>query len=461
MGIRFMTLLSLLLLAAPPCQAAAPKTPPVNSPSPAKIMFDQVGEEQDAARKKAVFEQLRALADQGDSEAVGLTAALLYPQDLRAAYSYTLKSLDQPARLPRQILMIQGLQCERGFNEKLAADTANQHAADASPAKQAAARIVLGLLAEYGGGDIVMSKTRALEQFRQAADLGNPFGLTLQGRIYEFDGGKEVPVDQARALELYKSAADRNDPHGIWMYATLKKELGDDREWESLVRKSATLGNEGAMVDLGEWLVRMGDDKSRQEGNHWLSLAMRLNNPYAFKVFALLVEEGKIPVEHPAAVAWTRYRDVSFYPCGANYGPEGMARVLPGLKSEPASVIRTLSKNGITGLAMDMLARNAANGKVRQAAREWAISQENTDSGKHRLALLIEATYAAMQYDERAAMADAEAYAASLYAPLEALLIKTVTYLNDLSSIDMEIERHLGGNGALSRHYVAATPSHS
>jgi hypothetical protein len=358
--------------------------------------------------------------------------------------------------MPRQILLIQGLQCHGGFNEKQALDAANQQlkAAGSNADMKAPALIVLGLLNEYGGGGIVSSKTRALDYFRQAAELGNAFALTLQGRIHEFDGGKDVPVDKAKALELYKAAAARNDPHGIRLHAMLSKELGnaagEGPVWEAAIRKSASLGNEGAMVDLGEWMLSKADEKSRQEGMGWLDMGIRMQSSYAHNRFAQAQEQGKIPSEHPIVLAWVRYRDEASFPCGSPTGPDGMARLLPRLQAEPAAAIASISKDGVGGAALALLKLDPANRNVRQAVWDWVFSQDNRVPLEHKLTLWEQTALEKVQYDDREAFADASAYAAGLFEPLDDLLRGTGAYLNDEAEIEAGFDKRLNRNAALS-----------
>lgn len=358
--------------------------------------------------------------------------------------------------MPRQILLIQGLQCHGGFNEKQALDAANQQlkAAGSNADMKAPALIVLGLLNEYGGGGIVSSKTRALDYFRQAAELGNAFALTLQGRIHEFDGGKDVLVDKAKALELYKAAAARNDPHGIRLHAMLSKELGnaagEGPVWEAAIRKSASLGNEGAMVDLGEWMLSKADEKSRQEGMGWLDMGIRMQSSYAHNRFAQALEQGKIPSEHPIVLAWVRYRDEASFPCGSPTGPDGMARLLPRLQAEPAAAIASISKDGVGGAALALLKLDPANRNVRQAVWDWVFSQDNRVPLEHKLTLWEQTALEKVQYDDREAFADASAYAAGLFEPLDDLLRGTGAYLNDEAEIEAGFDKRLNRNAALS-----------
>jgi hypothetical protein len=358
--------------------------------------------------------------------------------------------------MPRQILLIQGLQCHGGFNEKQALDAANQQlkAAGSNADMKAPALIVLGLLNEYGGGGIVSSKTRALDYFRQAAELGNAFALTLQGRIHEFDGGKDVLVDKAKALELYKAAAARNDPHGIRLHAMLSKELGnaagEGPVWEAAIRKSASLGNEGAMVDLGEWMLSKADEKSRQEGMGWLDMGIRMQSSYAHNRFAQAQEQGKIPSEHPIVLAWVRYRDEASFPCGSPTGPDGMARLLPRLQAEPAAAIASISKEGVGGAALALLKLDPANRNVRQAVWDWVFSQDNRVPLEHKLTLWEQTALEKVQYDDREAFADASAYAAGLFEPLDDLLRGTGAYLNDEAEIEAGFDKRLNRNAALS-----------
>jgi hypothetical protein len=380
----------------------------------------------------------------------------LYRDDIAQAFTYVLKSFADQAPMPRQILLIQGLQCHGGFNEKQALDAANQQlkAAGSNADMKAPALIVLGLLNEYGGGGIVSSKTRALDYFRQAAELGNAFALTLQGRIHEFDGGKDVPVDKAKALELYKAAAARNDPHGIRLHAMLSKELGnaagEGPVWEAAIRKSASLGNEGAMVDLGEWMLSKADEKSRQEGMGWLDMGIRMQSSYAHNRFAQALEQGKIPSEHPIVLAWVRYRDEASFPCGSPTGPDGMARLLPRLQAEPAAAIASISKEGVGGAALALLKLDPANRNVRQAVWDWVFSQDNRVPLEHKLTLWEQTALEKVQYDDREAFADASAYAAGLFEPLDDLLRGTGAYLNDEAEIEAGFDKRLNRNAALS-----------
>lgn len=433
------------------------KTPTAANPAfAAKKLFDQLGELEDAAQYKAKFEELRALADAGDTQAASYAAVTLYRGDKAQAFTYVLKSFADQAPMPRQILLIQGLQCHGGFNEKQALDAANQQlkAAGSNADMKAPALIVLGLLNEYGGGGIVSSKTRALDYFRQAAELGNAFALTLQGRIHEFDGGKDVLVDKAKALELYKAAAARNDPHGIRLHAMLSKELGnaagEGPVWEAAIRKSASLGNEGAMVDLGEWMLSKADEKSRQEGMGWLDMGIRMQSSYAHNRFAQALEQGKIPSEHPIALAWVRYRDEASFPCGSPTGPDGMARLLPRLQAEPAAAIASISKEGVGGAALALLKLDPANRNVRQAVWDWVFSQDNRVPLEHKLTLWEQTALEKVQYDDREAFADASAYAAGLFEPLDDLLRGTGAYLNDEAEIEAGFDKRLNRNAALS-----------
>lgn len=422
----------------------------------AKTLFEQLGELEDAAQYKAKFEELRALADAGNTQAASYTAVTLYPRYKDEAFAYILKSFANQAPMPRQILLIQGLQCNGGFDEKQALDAANQQlkAAGSNADMQAAALIVLGLLNEYGGGGIVSSKPRALDYFRQAAELGNAFGLTLQGRIHEFDGGNDVPVDQAKALELYKAAAARNDPHGVRLFAMLSKELGNaggkEPAWEAAIRKSASLGNEGAMVDLGEWLLNKADEKSRQEGQGWLDMGIRMQSSYAHNRFAQALEQGKIASEHPIALAWVRYRDEASFPCGSPNGPDGMARLLPRLQAEPAAAIASISKDGVGGAALALLKLDPANRNVRQAVWQWLFSQDNRVPLEHKLTLWKEIALDRVQYDDREALTDVNAYAAGLFEPLDGLLRGTGAYFNNEAEIEAAFDKRLNRKAALS-----------
>jgi TPR repeat protein len=425
----------------------------------AKKLFEQLGELEDAGQYKAKFEELRALADAGNTQAASYTAVTLYPRYKAEAFTYILKSFANQAPMPRQMLLIQGLQCNGGFDEKMVLNAANRQleAAAANADMKATALIVLGLLNEYGGGGIVSSKPRALDYFRQAAELGNAFGLTLQGRIHEFDGGNDVPVDQAKALELYKAAAARNDPHGIRLLAMLNKELGNaggnadgkEQAWEAAIRKSASLGNEGAMVDLGEWLLNKADEKSRQEGQGWLDMGIRMQSSYAHNRFAQALEQGKIASEHPIALAWVRYRDEAGFPCGSPTGPDGMARLLPRLHAEPAAAIASISKDGVGGAALALLKLDPANRNVRQAVWQWLFSQDNRAPFEHKYALWKATALEKVQYDDRDAFADVSAYAASLFEPLDGLLRETEVYLNNAAEIEAAFDQRLHRNVAL------------
>ena len=422
----------------------------------AKKLFEQLGELEDAGQYKAKFEELRALADAGNTQAASYTAVTLYPSYKEEAFTYILKSFANQAPMPRQMLLIQGLQCNGGFDEKMVLNAANRQleAAGANADMKATALIVLGLLNEYGGGGIVSSKPRALDYFRQAAELGNAFGLTLQGRIHEFDGGNDVPVDRAKALELYKAAAARNDPHGIRLLAMLNKEMGNaggkEQAWEVAIRKSASLGNEGAMVDLGEWLLNKADEKSRLEGQGWLDMGIRMQSSYAHNRFAQALDQGKIASEHPIALAWVRYRDEAGFPCGSPTGPDGMARLLPRLQAEPAAAIASISKEGVGGAALALLKLDPANRNVRQAVWDWVFSQDNRVPLEHKLTLWEQTALEKVQYDDREAFADASAYAAGLFEPLAGLLRRTGAYLNDEDEIEARFDKRLNRNAALS-----------
>jgi hypothetical protein len=127
-----------------------------------------------------------------------------------------------------------------------------------------------------------------------------------------------------------------------------------------------------------------------------------------------------------------------------------MARLLPRLQAEPAAAIASISKDGVGGAALALLKLDPANRNVRQAVWDWVFSQDNRVPLEHKLTLWEQTALEKVQYDDREAFADASAYAAGLFEPLDDLLRGTGAYLNDEAEIEAGFDKRLNRNAALS-----------
>lgn len=432
----------------------------------ARALFLELTSNGKIADGQAKFDALRALADQGDPMAIAFVAAIAYGQNNEVAFDYLLKGFAAPPAFASEVHLIQGFQCNRGFNERAAAGKAGQilQAPDASAAAKQTALIVQGLLNQYGGGDFKASKLKALEYFQQAAAQGSALALALQGRIYEFDGGKEVPVDKVKAMALYKAAADKNDPHGLYLYGVLKKELeGDRKTWESALRKAIDVGaHEGAMAELGYDLVtRPGATKQQiDEGRTLVEWGYRLRSTYATLNMGLLAENGQLPnLDSPVGVSYMFYRRLAQLPCGAPDGPNAIVKLIPKLESAPAQVLDKLNPDGMFGIMTDLVEHFASVKTVREAVWAWAaVPHEANDDFVNYLAgskstlgakLVLSAGYARMHYDSPAELQSPEHFADEFAGLFQKIAGAGEISLSDLSLTNRAVDDSLGANARL------------
>jgi len=449
------TLLHISALAAEP-----------SAKSDAQALFLELsanGKVDDAQTK---FDALRALADQGDPMAIAFVAALSFGQDNSVALDYLIKGLSAPPSFASEVHLVQGFQCNGGFNERAASDKAGQilQSATASAGAKQTALIVQGLLSQYGGGGFQVSKLKALEYFKQASDQGSALALALQGRLYEFDGGKEVPVDKTKAMALYKAAAEKDDPHGLYLYALLKKELeGDRKTWESALRRAIDVGaHEGAMAELGYDLITCtGATKAQvDEGRTLLEWAYRMRGTYATLNLGLLAENGKLPdAESPVAVAYMFYRKLARMTCGSPDGPNAIVKLLPKLESAPSKVLAQLNSEGMHGIVADLLDHDANVKSVRDAAWAWAQVRHAGDddffdhlsgvSYQKALRLLFASSYARMRYDAPADLQAPDRYADELAKAYGKVATQGEVVLSDLGQFNRRVDESLGANTKL------------
>lgn len=443
----------------PAANAAAPDKPD------AQALFLELSGNGTVADAKTKFSALRALADQGDPQAVAFVAALLFGQDNAVALDYLVKGFSASPSFASEGHLVQGFQCNGGFNERAAADKASQllQSATANAAAKQTALIIQGLLAQYGGGGFQVSKLKALDYYKQAADQGSGLALALQGRIYEFDGGKEVPVDKTKAMALYKAAAEKNDPQGLYLYALLKKELeGDRKTWESALRRAISVGaHAGAMAELGyDLITRAGATKEQiEEGRTLLDWGHRLRGTYATLNLGLLAESGKVPtLDSPVGVAYMFYRQLALMPCGSPDGPNVIVKLLPKLESAPPQVLANLNSGGMLGIMNDLIERHGSVKAVRDAVWAWAQVPHADDdfvdylSGANHektVQLLLTTGYTRMRYDAPADLQSPDRFADELAKAFGKLATQGELALSNLDNVNRRVDDSLGANSRL------------
>ena len=444
----------------PAANAAAPDK------SDAQTLFLELSARGKVADAQTKFNALRALADQGDPQAVAFVAALSFGQDNAVALDYLVKGLSASPSFASEGHLVQGFQCNGGFNERAAADKASQllQSATANAADKQTALIIQGLLAQYGGGGFQVSKLKALDYYKQAADQGSGLALALQGRIYEFDGGKEVPVDKTKAMALYKAAAEKNDPQGLFLYALLKKELeGDRKTWESALRRAIDVGaHAGAMAELGyDLITRAGATKEQiEEGRTLIEWGYRLRGTYATLNLGLLAENGKLPnLDSPAGVAYMFYRQLAPMPCGSPDGPNAIVKLLPKLESAPPQVLAKLNSDGMSGIMNDLIDHFPNVKAVRDAVWVWAqVPHADEDdfvdylSGaghEKAVQLLLTTGYARMRYDAPADLQSPDRFADALATAIGKLAAQGELAFSDLGQTNLRVDASLAANSQL------------
>jgi len=100
-----------------------------------------------------------------------------------------------------------------------------------APNAAVAAKLFYARCLRYGIG-VIPDPARALELYREAAELGDPSGMASFGRMLEF--GMGTAPDPARALALYRKSAELGDPSGMVFLGDRLLADGDTanaREW--------------------------------------------------------------------------------------------------------------------------------------------------------------------------------------------------------------------------------------
>ncbi|MCO5401581.1 tetratricopeptide repeat protein [Ralstonia soli] len=115
---------------------------------------------------------------------------------------------------------------------------------------------MLGMVFQYGIGDIGKDKKQALALYENAAMLGNPLAMVMLGRLYDFDGSPEIGKDLAKAGQWYNEAVTAGDAHGMYNWTTLypDKQKTDEQKAETkmLLHSAAVLGFPTALHVLAE-----------------------------------------------------------------------------------------------------------------------------------------------------------------------------------------------------------------
>jgi uncharacterized protein len=135
-----------------------------------------------------------------------------------------------------------------------------------------------------------------------------PEAITMLGGFYE-SGWGGLDANRAKAVELWRQAADLGETGALCAMATLHlhdRSSKEDRDMGfSLLRRAAEAGNEVAQYILGSALVKEHDPALEADGLHWIQVAASNHSASAHRALGYFYRAGEhgLDVDVPASRA--------------------------------------------------------------------------------------------------------------------------------------------------------------
>lgn len=277
--------------------------------------------EEAATEARAVFDEVKRLAESGDSQAAAILGTALRDglgttQDLEQAKLWYQKAIDQ-VDVPAMVGLGNLFETTQDFLE---AEKLYTRAAESG---SSAVWGNLGTLYQNGQG-ITKDDAKAADCFQKGSDAGDTRCTSLLAASYQT--GRGVPKDEAKAAELYAKAAELG-------YAIAMTNLGllyesgrgvpkDEAKARELFLQGAEAGDAEAMTNLGIlYEIGRGVPADQAKATEWYTKAVEAGEPDAMTNLGVVHELGRgVPKDEVKAA--------ELYARGAQGGdPEGMTNL--------------------------------------------------------------------------------------------------------------------------------------
>jgi TPR repeat protein len=167
------------------------------------------------------------------------------------------------------------------------------------------------------GGQLTRNDVKALDSFRESAELGYAPAQVVLGSLYE--RGVLVSRAPGQAATWYKKAAEQGDVLAQWLlgklYASGDGVIRDLSEAEKWLQKAADQGDPFGAYLLG--LVK--DDRDYRQAPRWFELAAKQGLPQAQRSLGRALKEGRgIAQSKAEAYVWLLLASVAGDPSVQN-----------------------------------------------------------------------------------------------------------------------------------------------